>query len=413
MSVERGREIGRRVAHWRGRRGLTRQQFADLVGRSVSWVDKVESGERALLRLPIIERVADVLRISPETLVEPLSPATSRTVADSVDLEALRGVLQSYRGISTVFSAADRAVEPPVLDRLEQQVMYAWLAFQAGHWPRLGQALPAVLTTAQATVNAYGDDSDEGLRARSLLSQAYQVTASTLWKLKEPHLAWLAAERGLVLAEQTGDGLLVSDAARRVAQGLMTLGQHEQALSLLRADIARLEPGRGNGSPAFLSLYGMLFLMGSVVAARMSDAAQARELLTEGHSVANQLGQDGNERFTAFGPTNVRLHQLAVLTELGDNAGAVAAARQIDPDGLDRLPKERRANCYLDIARAHVAMGQRDPALKVLLTADRLFPDEVRYRPIAVGLVDDLWRHGTHSTELEQFAQRIGLATRG
>jgi len=318
-SRERRREIGRRVAHWRNRRGLTRQQFADLVGRSISWVDKIESGERALLRLPVIERVAEALRVSPDTLVESNCRPDGRVAMDGINVDALRAVLQSYWTISSVFGGS--AAQPPSLDLVEQQITYAWFVFQSGHWPRLAQTLPKVLMMAQAAVSAYGDESDNGLRARSLLSQAYQVSASTLWKLKVVDLAWLAAERGLVLAEQTGDPLLISDAARRVAQGLMVMEQHDQALSLVRADIARLEPGRGTGTPAHLSMYGMLFLMGSVVAARMGNARQARELLAEGQSVADQLGHDGNERFTAFGPTNVRLHQVSVLADLGDPAG--------------------------------------------------------------------------------------------
>ena len=78
-----------------------------------------------------------------------------------------------------------------------------------------------------------------------------------------------------------------------------------------------------------------------------SNHAVARDLLHEGHDVARQLGYDGNECFTAFGPTNVYLHQVAVLLDLGDGAGAVQAAQHITPEGLNRLPKERRANYYL------------------------------------------------------------------
>src|SRR3712207_7154080 len=44
----------------------TRRKFAELCGRSMSWVDKVESGERGLLRLPMLERVAEVLHRSEE-----------------------------------------------------------------------------------------------------------------------------------------------------------------------------------------------------------------------------------------------------------------------------------------------------------------------------------------------------------
>lgn len=409
---ERQREIGRRVAHWRTRRGLTRKRFAELCGRSLSWVDKVESGERGLLRLPMLERVAAVLHVSVEGLTDATEVRQAKHCLDLFEISAIRAVLQSYQAISRVFTPpAGEIAEPPDLDRLTKHVTYAWTAFQNAHWPLLGQVLPRLLTTAQNAVAAHQGIDDQARRARTLLSQAYQVTASTLFKLKEVDLAWLAAERGFVLAEETGNSLLISDAARRVAQGLTVTSHYDQALELLQADINRLEPGRGSGSAIYLSLYGMLFLLGAVVAARASKPTIARDLLTEGHSVARQLGYDGNECFTAFGPTNGHLHQVAVLLDLGDGAGAIAAARQVTPDGLTRLPKERRANYYLDVARGHSLAGHHDNAVTTLLTAERLFPDEIRCRPIAIDLVEELRRSslGTRSAELHQLAARIGL----
>jgi len=412
----RQREIGRRVAWWRTRRSLTRRQFADLCGRSLSWVDKVESGERSLLRLPMLELVAEVLHISVETLTDTNEVRETRHCLDLFEVSAIRAALQSYQAISRVFvpKAAELA-DPPDLDRLAQQVTYTWMAFQNANWPLLGKALPRLLTTAHTAFAAYTGADDQARRARTLLSQAYQVTESTLSKLQETELAWLAGERGFVLAEETGDSLLISDATRRVARGLMALNHHDQALELLRADIDRLEPGRGSGSSAYLSLYGMLFLMGAVVAARASNHAAARDLLNEGHSVARQLGYDGNECFTAFGPTNVHLHQVAVLLDLGNGAAAVQAARHVTPDGLNRLPKERRANHYLDVARAHSLAGHREETVSTLLTADSLFPDEIRCRPIAVDLIDGLRRSasGTCSRELDQLVARAGLTDHG
>jgi tetratricopeptide (TPR) repeat protein len=315
--------------------------------------------------------------------------------------------LQSYQAISRVFVPPPVEVtKPPNLDRLAQQVTYAWTAFQNANWPLLDQTLPRLLTTAQTATAAYLGADDQARRARRLLSQAYQVTASTLFKLEEIDLAWLAAERGFVLAEEPGDSLLISDAARRVAHGLTVTSHYDQALELLRADINRLGPGRGNGSATYLSLYGMLFLMGAIVAAHANKPAVARDLLGEGHSVARQLGYDGNECFTAFGPTNVHLHEVAVLLDLGDGAGAITAARQVTPDGLARLPKERRANYYLDVARGHSLAGHHDDAVSTLLKAESLFPDEIRCRPVAIDLVDGLRSGslGTHSTELHQLA---------
>jgi transcriptional regulator with XRE-family HTH domain len=409
---ERRREIGRRVAWWRARRNFTRQKFADLCDRSLSWVDKVESGERGLLRLPMLERVADVLHVSVETLTDISEIRQARHCLDLFEISAIREALQSYQAISRVFvSPPPEMSEPPDLDRLSKQVTYAWTVFQNAHWPLLGRTLPRLLTTAQTAVAAYPGADDQARRARTLLSQAYQVTEAALSKLKEADLAWLAAERGFVLAEETGDSLLISDAARRVARGLTVMSHHDQALELVRAGIDRLEPGRSTGSSAYLSCYGMLFLMGAVVAARADKYAVARDLLAEGHSVARQLGYDGNERFTAFGPTNVHVHHVAVLVDLGDGAGAVSAARHVTPDGLTRLPKERRGQYYLDVARGHSLAGHHDDAVSTLITVERLFSDEIRCRPVAIDLVEDLRRSSVgHAPELDQLAARIGLA---
>ena len=56
------REVGRRIAHWRRRRGLTQSLFADRVGKSKSWVEKVEAGTRRA-SLVQLDQIAAVLRI--------------------------------------------------------------------------------------------------------------------------------------------------------------------------------------------------------------------------------------------------------------------------------------------------------------------------------------------------------------
>ena len=41
------------VLYWVQRRGLTRQIFADRMGKSLSWVDKIRAGDRQLDRLSV------------------------------------------------------------------------------------------------------------------------------------------------------------------------------------------------------------------------------------------------------------------------------------------------------------------------------------------------------------------------
>jgi hypothetical protein len=198
----------------------------------------------------------------------------------------------------------------------------------------------------------------------------------------------------LALAEQTGDPLLISDAARRVAQGLAVNGQAGQALDLLRADADRLEPGLGTADPAHLSLYGMLFLLGGVIAARAGDSTLAIEWHRAGADVAARLGGDRNERWTAFGPTNVVLHRVAALVDLQDGRAAISAADDATPQGLARLPRERHAAFLVDVARAHALCHRRDEATAALLEAESVAADEVRCRPVATGLVIELLAAG-------------------
>src|SRR6185369_10407849 len=55
--------IGRRVAYWRGRRKMSQQVFADRLGKSKSWVDKVERGVRKLDKFSVVYEIADVLQL--------------------------------------------------------------------------------------------------------------------------------------------------------------------------------------------------------------------------------------------------------------------------------------------------------------------------------------------------------------
>ncbi|MEK8109413.1 helix-turn-helix domain-containing protein [Micromonospora sp. M12] len=61
--------IGRRVAYLRVRRRLSQQSFADRLGKSKSWVDKVERGVRSLERVSTIRDVAAVLRVDVAALL--------------------------------------------------------------------------------------------------------------------------------------------------------------------------------------------------------------------------------------------------------------------------------------------------------------------------------------------------------
>ena len=66
-----------------------------------------------------------------------------------------------------------------------------------------------------------------------ILAEAYQITALTLRKLGEYELAWLAGDRGVALAERTGDPVLAAVTGFRVAIALTSLGRADFAFNLI------------------------------------------------------------------------------------------------------------------------------------------------------------------------------------
>jgi hypothetical protein len=180
---------------------------------------------------------------------------------------------------------------------------------------------------------------------------------------------------------------------------------------MARGAADRLETAQSSGRPEPRSLFGHVLLQGAMCAAAVQDAPTVRDLLREAAGAASHLGEDRNDYYTAFGPTNVLIHEVAAMVELREWTTAVDAVQRIDRNRLASLPKERRANHLLDVARAYSLGGQRDDALSALLQADELAPREIRCRPIARELITDLMRRARSwpSLELERLAVSAGI----
>lgn len=143
---------------------------------------------------------------------------------------------------------------------------------------------------------------------------------------------------------------------------------------LLVADAgAALERELAAGSPKFTSVYGTLFLAGSIAAARDEDRDTVRGFLTEADRSAALLGRDDNLLWTAFGPANVAIHRVATAMDLGDVQLAIEQAPLIDTTGL---PVERQARHAIETARALSAWNRTDEALETLLVAEQLAPEQ-------------------------------------
>lgn len=403
--------IGRRVAYWRGRRKMSQQVFADRLGKSKSWVDKVERGVRRLDKFSVVYEIADVLQVDVQLLLgkDPERRSDSINCIDQVEVEEIRAALERYDQISAFFFAPPQA---PPLGEMRKAVSHAWLTYQHAKYGVLARALPKLLRDGQAADMA-NSSADGGEDAAHLLGQVYQIASSTLRKLGEHELSWLAADRSIAVSQRAGDHLLAGIATYRVGCSLLALGRARPALEVNVNLANRLAPGNGNeATPERLSVYGMLLLQGAMAAARIGDTATVRDLLHGAEEAARELGSDQNHFWTSFGPTNVQLHRAAAAVELGDGRIAVETHEQlIDPDAFAALLPERRAHHFLDVARGYAQIGDVEKASEMLLEGDRLAPSEIRCRPLAREILADVLRRtrGAPPPPVLELAEHMGV----
>ncbi|MEV2242722.1 helix-turn-helix transcriptional regulator [Micromonospora sp. NPDC049891] len=394
--------IGERVAWYRRRRGLSQEVLAGLIGRTADWLGKVENNRIDLDRLSVIKSLAEALDISLGDLLGEPSLLDWTTDSGTHTVPVLRAALMNYRALAPLAGGTD--AEPPSIAVLRKEVGALWDAYQDSRFGYVTSRLPDLLHRAQdATDHHDGDDQDD---ARRLFGLAYQLAATQLTKLGESDLAWIAADRGLSAVRPTGDPLITGSLFRSVGHALHATGRYTDAVRLTEDAASFLEPHLSQATPELLSVYGTLFLSGSMAAARANDAGTTRTFLAAADQAAGKLGADANHLWTAFGPTNVAIHRVATAAELGDLQVAIDLGPRVDTTGL---PMERRVRHALEVARAYSSWNRVDDAQAMLLDAEQMAPEQVRHHFLSRQLALTWVRRqrGKPSTELVSLARRL------
>lgn len=282
------------------------------------------------------------------------------------------------------------------LTAIRSAVATLWEARQGSRYEQLAGSVPGALAAIQRRNATYDD-------AYDYLSLTYQAIAGSMAELQHHDVAWVASERGIVAAQQSGNATIVASAERRHAQTLSNMGRNAAAEQVARAAAEALSPHNHSA----LSIYGALLNTCAIAAARQEKVAAASDYLIEAAQAAEHIGEGHNDLFTAFGPTNVALHRLSVAVEIGDGGSAIEQAKAID---VGVLPPERQAHYSVDLAHAHIQEGKNDDALAILLEAEVLAPEEIRYHPTARALIASLLRSRPIAV-VQALAERAGAST--
>lgn len=413
--------------------------LADLgrqVGYTAASLSRMERGKQPMRDVTLLRRLASCLDIPPHLLglapqTTPDNPRATRVSTQALfgeegdDPVRRRELLATLAAATTGVALGQptaRAAGKPSLDGLEDLLLHRQHAtvltsgptpsaataavnasrqdFSTCRYDALARALPARIALAQA-LGASGRPE----QAATVVAELYTIATRLCIKLGEDGLAAVTADRALTAALGGADALTVAEAHRMVSSAWRRQGHYARATDVAVTAARRLAEDRATDTTERLSVQGNLYATAAYTAAKQGDRHTAHSLVAEAQAVAGQLGHDALMRGTAFGPSQVRLHQISISHLLGDAGQAIEHARRIDPAALPT--SERQARYWIDVARAFGQWGKPDRCYQALLAAEHAAPQEVRrdsVRTMATALV----RHDRSLPGVRAFAHRAG-----
>lgn len=409
MRLDDTATVGARIAYYRKRRGMTQEVLCGLVGgRSTEWLRQIENGKRDVDKLSTIVAVAEALKISPMKLLPgpfhatPRDGATLGTAPDVVP--AIESAMLRYDGMAGLIGVPERAPVSP--DHLRARMEQAFVCSQTERWSEMAPLVPDMIADAWDLVRRANTDV-ERRTAHELQALVYRVTSGMLDRLGETHLPWVAAERSMFAAEQTGDPLLIGGGAWRLAVVLRHAGRLIESTDVPVAAADALRPALD--SPQSYSVYGSLMLKGAVGAATLGDHKTAWDYLGEASRAADTIG-DRNDYWFAFGPTNIAIHRAWLALELGDPARAIDQADHVAHDRLPRELAERRTSHLIAVAWAHYLRRHDREAIDTLKSARTSAPEQLiftrRVHSMLLGMLRRERRSVRH--DLREMADFVG-----
>jgi transcriptional regulator with XRE-family HTH domain len=404
--VDARKEIGQKIARARRRRGLSQSVLAGLVGRSESWLSQVERGLRAVDSQSVISALTDILGLTVHDLTTRTTEAATRYQAAS----KIRQAMMNYDGLSALIDPRHTEGSPESLAWLRHEIRQVNRLYQATRYDEAGRRLPSLIIATELGCHHAG--SARRRAYRTLRALAYHCATTTLRRVGEAELAWLAADRSLSAAEDAEQPLLAAVSACRIGYVFTRLRDSDRALQVVQLAADALARSSRRPSRQVLSVVGALRLAAVTAAASRYDHAAVDVLLSDAKRVALEIGEDRNDFWTAFGPTNVTIHEVSAAVEYGDARHAVSKGESLDLAGLGPGLVGRRAQVHLDLARAYTMQRKDAAAVNMLLEAERLSPQLIRYGGRTHEVLTQLLKreHRASTPQLRSLAKRAGVA---
>jgi transcriptional regulator with XRE-family HTH domain len=356
-----GHGMGGRIAATRKLRRLTQAQLAEAAAISVSLLRKIEQGSRPVTP-GVWDSIARALGLDSAAAADGARSADSRV---SAAILSIRCALDCY-------DLPDDGPILPLAD-LRAATEKATARRLAAQYASLADTLPGLISELTRAAHEYtGRDQEITF---GLLALAYRAADALCDKFGYPDLSARTIELMRWAAARSGDTVLVGVSAYVRAETFFSNQRPAAGLRALEAASGQLAAER---SAEGLAIYGSLHMRASVMAACAGLPEAASSHLAEARDIGHHV-PDAVYRGTAFGPSSVRIHEIAAAAELGESKAALGKATGWQPPPT--VPAERRSHYFIELARVQLWAGRRDDALASLCSARRIAPQHTRHNP--------------------------------
>lgn len=310
-------------------------------------------------------------------------------------------------------------IAPRALPVLASEVDQVTALRRDAHYAPMGPLLPPIITelTHVALDGRNGDQS----KAFWHLARAYRAVNSLAHKMGHHDLSNTALERVRWAADRSGDPLMQFTAGYLVAGTMLRQGAYSSGrrkLVALRTELERLQPERSSSDDA-LAVDGALLLKLAVLEARENNPDRADAYLREAEHVAEMAGnRDSLAYEMSFGPTNIRIHEVHAMIDMGDTEQALARFAEWSPTSGDEWAPpattvgERSSHHFVDVASAKLVTGDQAGTFADLKRARKVAPNHTRFHPSVRETTAALLRLDAHpSNKLSVFGSWTGLST--
>ncbi|MER8000332.1 helix-turn-helix domain-containing protein [Streptomyces sp. NPDC095613] len=374
--------FGQRLQVLRQKRGLSRPVLAGLLGMSPSWLKQVENGQIHMPKLPMVLRIAELLR------VRDLSDLTGdQTPTAELFIGPGHSRLPSVQAAVNTFPLASTR-QAPSTAHLRARLDRAWSARHSApnHREVVGQLLPDLILDAQLAARQ-ADSGADRRAAQAVLSEVYSLSQFFVAYQPDSALLWRVAERGMVAAQDSEDPHAIGVAAWLTAQAHRDIGpSHFDAADRVTHEALRfLTPFLPNASDPVRAITGALQFEAGYTAARRGEKGTAWGWWDKAERTARGLTPGYYHPITSFSTAIMGAHAVTVAVEL--RAGGESVRQAADADATHIPSRPRLARHRIEEARAYQLDGQPEVALSTLEKAHKAAPETIKYNGYAKRIV--------------------------